>query len=111
MLNSGMTNGSSMMYAVGSADSARNMGQFYFVYSSAGSTSNRLSMGLHSVDDVFNILGSGNVGIGTTGPNAKLEVVGRTISTNVVVVRLLQVLQTHTFIKPVQYLGDLQQEH
>jgi hypothetical protein len=73
------------MYAVGSADSARNMGQFYFVYSSAGSTSNRLSMGLHSVDDVFNILGSGNVGIGTTGPNAKLEVVGRTISTNVVV--------------------------
>jgi hypothetical protein len=69
-----MTNGSSLMYAVGSADSARNMGQFYFVYSSAGSTSNRLSMGLHSVDDVFNILGSGNVGIGTTSPSKKLTV-------------------------------------
>jgi len=86
MINSSMTNGSSLMYAVGQADSARNMGQFYFVYSSAGSTSNRLSMGLHSVDDVFNILGSGMVGIGATAAyvdaNDKLFVAGGRLAVN-----------------------------
>ena len=86
MINSSMTNGSSLMYAVGQADSARNMGQFYFVYSSAGSTSNRLSMGLHSVDDVFNILGSGMVGIGATAAyvdaNDKLVVTGGRLAVN-----------------------------
>ena len=54
------------MYAVGRADNARNMGQFYFYYAGDGSTSNRLSLGMHSVDDVINILGSGLVGIGAT---------------------------------------------
>ena len=63
---------SSIMYALGYADNARNMGQTYFHYAGAGSTSNRISMGLHSVDDVFNILGTGNVGIiGTTSPQTK----------------------------------------
>jgi hypothetical protein len=76
LLNSGMNSGDHIMYAVGQADGARNMGQFYFQYNGAGSTSNRISMGLHSVDDVFNILGTGNVGIGTTSPGSKLQVEG-----------------------------------
>jgi len=46
------------------------MGQFYFQYNGSGSTSNRLSLGLHSVDDVLNILGTGNIGIGTASPSA-----------------------------------------
>ena len=74
MLNSTMTVGSSLMYAVGIADNARNMGQFYFYYAGDGSTSNRLSMGLHSVDDVFNITGAGQVGIGTTSPSKPFQV-------------------------------------
>jgi hypothetical protein len=58
------------MYAVGRADNARNMGQFYFYYAGDGSTSNRLSLGMHSVDDVINIMGSGLVGISTTSTYA-----------------------------------------
>ena len=76
LLNSGMNAGDHIMYAVGQADSARNMGQFYFQYNGAGSTSNRISMGMHSVDDVFNILGSGNVGVGTINPLEKFSVNG-----------------------------------
>lgn len=76
LLNSGMNAGDHIMYAVGQADSARNMGQFYFQYNGAGSTSNRVSMGMHSVDDVFNILGSGNVGVGTINPLEKFSVNG-----------------------------------
>lgn len=74
LLNSGMNAGDHIMYAVGQADNARNMGQFYFQYNGDGSTTNRISMGLHSVDDVLNILGTGNVGIGTTGPSKRLTV-------------------------------------
>jgi predicted heme/steroid binding protein len=85
MLNSGMSTGDSLMYAVGRSDDARNMGQFYFYYSSAGSVSNRLSMGLHSVDDVFNIQGTGDVTIGSTTNTglAKLQVTGAIQQTSV----------------------------
>ena len=82
LLNSGMNAGDHIMMAVGQADSARNMGQFYFQYNGAGSTSNRISMGLHSVDDVFNIWGNGNVEIGgTSNGGYKLDVVGQIRST------------------------------
>jgi hypothetical protein len=75
LLNSGMNAGDHIMMSVGQADGARNMGQFYFQYNGSGSTSNRLSLGLHSVDDVLNILGTGNVGIGTITPQKPLEVI------------------------------------
>jgi len=47
----------------GTADSSKNMGQFYFYNAGSGSSSNRISVGLHSVDDVLNIAGTGYVGI------------------------------------------------
>jgi hypothetical protein len=76
MLNAGMSAGDSIMMAVGNRDNSKNMGQFYFYYAGNASNSNRISMGLHSVDDVFNILATGNVGIGTTAPSQKLDVSG-----------------------------------
>jgi hypothetical protein len=66
MLNSGMASGDHLMYAVGQADNTKNMGQFYFYYVGSGSNSNRISMGLHGVDDKFNIFGTGNISINTT---------------------------------------------
>ena len=81
LLNPGMTAGNSIMYSVGQADSSLNMGQFYFTYAGAGSTSNRISMGLHSADDVLNVMGTGEVLIGTTTTNSggKLQVAGNIV--------------------------------
>lgn len=76
VLNADMVSGNELMVATGRNDSARNMGQMYFAYSSYGSTSNRLSFGLHSADDVLNITGASRVGIGTTAPSDTLHVNG-----------------------------------
>jgi hypothetical protein len=76
LFNTSMSAGDSIMYSVGTADSSRQMGQMYYVYAGSNSTSNRLSFGLHSVDDVLNITGNGYVGIGNTGPAYKLDVSG-----------------------------------
>lgn len=76
LLGPNMTAGSSLFITVGKADSPYNMGQMYFYQAGDNSTSNRLSFGLHSVDNVLNILGTGNVGIGPTAPAYKLDVAG-----------------------------------
>lgn len=54
--------------------------QLAYIGYKQGSTDNesRLVLGLHSVDDVFNLTASGNVGIGTPNPNAKLHIVNNT---------------------------------
>lgn len=83
LLNSGMNSGDHIMYAVGRADGARNMGQTYFYYSGDGSTSNRLSFGLHSVDDVMHVQGNGTVSIATTEQNGSSRLhVGGAIRAN-----------------------------
>ena len=81
LLNSGMAASDSIMFAAGQSDSAINMGQFYFTYAGAGSTSNRISLGLHSVDDVLNVVGTSRVGIGNTAPAEKLHLTGNMLAT------------------------------
>jgi hypothetical protein len=54
----------------------RNSAWVGFYLDSAGSNNNRLSMGLYGVDNVLNILGSGNVAIGGTTATEKLYVYG-----------------------------------
>ena len=52
----------------GYANSSKDSAYFGFYKAGVGSNNNRLSLGLYDVDNVLNILGSGNVGIGTTTP-------------------------------------------
>jgi hypothetical protein len=76
MLNGGMVAGESLLYMVGRNSVPKNTGQVYFHYAGDGSNSNRLSLGMYAVDDIFNITALANVGIGTTAPNHKLDVNG-----------------------------------
>ena len=74
--NSSLTAGQHYSIDFGHSVSAYNAAWVGYYHAGVGSTSNRLSMGLNSVDDVINILGTGNVGIGTTSPYSKLHSVG-----------------------------------
>ncbi|MDO8603477.1 MAG: hypothetical protein Q7O04_06500, partial [Candidatus Omnitrophota bacterium] len=55
---------------------ARNAGYVGFYYAGAGSTSNYLTFGGHSVDDAMVVTMGGKVGIGTTSPGAVLDLGG-----------------------------------
>jgi hypothetical protein len=85
MLNAGMTTGESLLYMVGRNSAPKNTGQMYFYYDGNNSNNNRLSLGLYAVDDVFNITGSGLVGIGTTNPAGKLDISGGQYNTGLIV--------------------------
>jgi len=56
-----------------------------FKYVGAGSTSNYATIGFYGKEDLFNVLASGNVGIGTIAPSYKLHVVGDIYSTGNVI--------------------------
>jgi hypothetical protein len=75
-LNSGLSTGEAYLIQFGQADNTRNNGYIGFVNQGSGSTSNYVTFGLHSVDRIMNITGSGYVGIGTTTPTSSLHVVG-----------------------------------
>jgi hypothetical protein len=60
---------------IGQALTARNAAYLGFVYVTTGSTSNYMTLGLNSVDEILNITGNGGVGIGTTSPSSQLDVI------------------------------------
>ncbi|MBU0473377.1 MAG: tail fiber domain-containing protein [Bacteroidetes bacterium] len=68
--------GRNVIHMIGKAGSEYNAGYIGFNFVESGSAGNFLTFGLHSHDNLFNITGAGNVGIGTTGPQAKLDVAG-----------------------------------
>jgi hypothetical protein len=83
--------GSSVMYAnlaatetainlIGKAQSQYNCSYIGYRHVADGSALNMLSLGLYAADHLVNILGNGNVGIGTTSPANKLHVVGSAYS-------------------------------
>ena len=68
--------GKTVLHLFGHAESTNNQAHIGFKYAGAGSTSNMFSVGFFGNDFLFNVLATGNVGIGTTSPSKKLEVVG-----------------------------------
>ena len=79
LLNPDLAAGNQLLFTLGAFDNPKNVGNVYFTYEADGSPRNRLSFGLYGVDDVLNIMGDGNIGIGTTIPSSKLHVKGGNI--------------------------------
>jgi hypothetical protein len=75
-MNSSLTAGKNYIGLIGQAESQNNSGYIGFNYQGAGSTSNFLTFGFYQNDNLLNLRASGNVGIGTTAPAAKLDIVG-----------------------------------
>jgi len=65
-INPGMNAGDDLTIQMGTALCYRNVGQLNYHHEGAGCATNRMSIGLYGVDDVFNVTGNGFVGIGTT---------------------------------------------
>jgi hypothetical protein len=79
-LDNTLLTGENRVFTLGRANSTNNQSEFGFRYIADGSTSNYLSLGLHTSPTSLNILGSGNVGIGTTSPTEKLEINGNLLT-------------------------------
>jgi len=68
-----LTAGESSIHLIGKANSQYNQAYFGYRHVSDGSASNMLTLGLYASDYLVNILGNGNVGIGTTAPLVELH--------------------------------------
>ena len=95
-INPGMNAGDDLTIQMGTALCYRNVGQLNYHHEGSGCATNRMSIGLYGVDDVFNVTGNGFVGIGTCTPGTALEVssraadADRTLPHNVLTITAIQ---------------------
>ena len=84
-----MAAGGGVIDFVGVNTSALNGGYFGFKYAGSGSTNNALVLGfnLSSAGDAMTITAGGNVGVGTTSPQALLDVYGTGVASAMIVPR------------------------
>lgn len=76
--NPTLGNGSLVGHEFGKNNSTNNMAEFRYNHISDGNAGNWINLGLWGNANTLNVVGTGNVGIGTTGPSQKLEVAGNT---------------------------------
>ena len=81
ILNSSLGSSRNFILFIGKAASTKNAAYIGYNHSGTdGSNTNFLTLGHYASDNLLNILGNGNVGIGTTSPSQKLHVVGTAYS-------------------------------
>lgn len=70
------SNGTRVIMLMGKANSTANQSYIGYHHIADGSDSNYATIGLYAKDELLNVCANGNVGIGTTSPGYKLQVVG-----------------------------------
>jgi len=77
-----LTTGETAIHLFGKANSANNQAYVGYRHVSDGSSGNMLTLGLYAADYLMNLTAAGNVGIGTTTPANKLQVIGGVTATS-----------------------------
>jgi hypothetical protein len=78
-----LTAGETVAHVIGKAESQYNTANFGYRHVADGSPSNHITIGMFQADNLLNILGNGNVGIGTTTPGYKLDINGNSRTTGI----------------------------